>query len=70
MGICWVQTFNIKDVLVARRRRLKKSSVLGIWKLVPLAIWWCTWKEMNQHNFLRESFIASQFQTLFFENDE
>ena len=38
----WVQPSNVKDVLVAWRRRLKSSWVLRLWKLVDLAIWWCT----------------------------
>ena len=46
-----VQASNAKDVLVAWRRRLKKSWFHGIWKLVPLTIWWCTWKESNQRIF-------------------
>ena len=51
MGVSWVQPSNVKDVLVACRRRMKKSWVLGVWNMVPLAIWWATWKERNRRVF-------------------
>jgi len=50
MGISWVQPFNVKDVLVAWSRRLKKCWIHGIWKSVPSTIWWCTWKERFPRN--------------------
>jgi len=51
MGVCWAQPSNVKDVLVALRRRLKKSWVHEIWKLVRLVMWWCTSKETTQRIF-------------------
>ena len=30
---------------------MKKSWVLVVWNMVPLAIWWATWKERNRHIF-------------------
>jgi len=39
MMVSWGQLSNVKDVLVAWRRRLKKCWVHGIRKLVSLAIW-------------------------------
>ena len=47
MGISWIQPFDVRDVVVAWRR----SWVLGVWNMVPLAIWWATWKERNRHIF-------------------
>jgi len=44
MGVSWVRPSNVKDILVAWRRRLKKSSVFRIWKLVHLSIWQSSWK--------------------------
>jgi len=51
MWVSWAPPSNVKDVLIAWRRRLKKCWVLGIWKLVPLAIWWYTCKEKSQRIF-------------------
>jgi len=43
MGFSWVQPSNLKDVLIAWRKILKKGWVHVIWKLVPLAIWCRNW---------------------------
>ena len=40
MGVSWVQPWKVKYVLVAWRRTTKKCRALGVWKLIPLAIWW------------------------------
>ena len=42
MGLSWVQPSSVKEVMFAWRRRLEKCWIQGIWKLVPLTIWWCT----------------------------
>jgi len=38
--VSWVHSHTIKDVLVSWRRRLKKISILGAWKLISLEIKW------------------------------
>ena len=48
MGVSCVQPSNVKDVLVAWRRRKKKSWALIVGNMVPSAIWLTTWKERNQ----------------------
>ena len=37
MSVGWVQPFLVKDVVVAWRRRMEKSRVCGVWKMIPLA---------------------------------
>jgi len=34
-------------MVVALKRRMKKSWVLGVWNMGLLAIWGATWKERN-----------------------
>ena len=65
MGISWVQSSNIKDVLVAWRRRLKKCWVHEIWKLIPIAIWWCTRKERNKRIFDDKALSLQDFKLYF-----
>ena len=65
VGVSWVQLSNVEAVLAAWRRRLKKSRVHGIWKLVPLAIWWCTWKERNQRIFEGKASSLQDFKLYF-----
>ena len=47
IGFGYVQPPNVKDRLVALRRRMKKSRVHRVWKMVPFAIWWATSNERN-----------------------
>jgi len=65
ISISWVQPFEVKDVLVAWRRILKKCWVHGIWKLVHLAIWWCIWKERNRRIFEGQVLSVEDFKLSF-----
>ena len=72
IGISWVQPSNVRDVVVAwrrrmkkRRRRMKKSWVLGVWNMVPLAIWWTSWKERNRHIFDDKAVLLQDFKLYF-----
>ena len=47
MEVSWVQPSHVRDAVVAWRRRMKKSWILGVWNMILLAIWWATWKERN-----------------------
>ena len=38
MGINWVQPSNVRNVGVAWRRKMKKSWILGVWNMIPLAM--------------------------------
>ena len=45
--------------------RLKKCFVHGIWKLVLIAIWWCTWKERNRWIFDDKASSIQDFKLYF-----
>jgi len=51
MGVSWGQRVTVKDVLVAWGRRMKKCFAFGVWKMIPLVIWWTAWKERNKRIF-------------------
>lgn len=51
IGLNWVQPQTMREVLVAWRRKLKKSWIVVVWNLMSLTIWWNTWKEMNSQIF-------------------
>uniref|UniRef100_A0A7C9D869 Reverse transcriptase zinc-binding domain-containing protein n=1 Tax=Opuntia streptacantha TaxID=393608 RepID=A0A7C9D869_OPUST len=59
MGVSWVQTSNVRDVVAAWRRRMQKRWVLGFGNMIPLSIWWATLKEGNRRIFEDK---ASSFQ--------
>ena len=51
LGVNWVQPLTIKNVLMSWTRKINGGWLLGIWKMIPLAIWWSMWKERNQRIF-------------------
>ena len=56
----------MRDVVVAAwRRRMKKSWVLGVWNMIPLAIWWATWKERNRRSFEDKVLSFQDFKLYF-----
>jgi len=64
-AVSWVQPSNVRDVMVAWRRKMKKSWVLGVPNVVPFTIWWATWKERNQCIF-QDKALAFQDYTFYF----
>ena len=65
MGVCWVQPRKVHDVLVAWKRRMKKGLAFGVWKLIPLAIWWSVWKERNRRIFEGQDLSLHDFKHYF-----
>jgi len=63
--VSWVQPGKVKEVLVAWRRRMKKSLAFGVWKLIPLAIWWSVWKERNRRIFEGKDLSLHEFKLYF-----
>ena len=56
-------------MLVTWRRKLKKSCIIGVWKLLSFAIWWSTWTERISM-LLKERQCLSRFQAVYFKNFE
>jgi len=44
---------------------MKKSWILGVWNMVPLAIWWAAWKERNCRIF-EDKVLSFQKYKLYF----
>ena len=65
MGISCVQPSNVRDVAVAWSRRMKKSWVRQVWGMIPLAIWWATWKERNRRIFEDKTLALQDFKLYF-----
>ena len=65
MGVSWVQPSKMRDVVVAWRRRMKKSWILGVWKVVLLVIWWATWKERSRRIFKDKALSFQEYKLYF-----
>ena len=52
-------------MLLAWSRRRQKCLAFGVWKLIPLAIWWSVWKERNQRIFEGKDLSLHEFKLYF-----
>jgi len=62
-----VQPQAIIEVFLAWRKRLKKTWVIGVWKFMPLTIWWRTWKERNCRIFADKARSIQDFKLYFWK---
>jgi len=44
---------------------MKRGWLQGIWKMIPLDIWWSTWKERNQRIFDGKARSYQEFKFYF-----
>jgi hypothetical protein len=50
-GVTWVMPGRMKECLGSWRRQRGNRTVLQIWRVVPLCVMWCLWREMNVRSF-------------------
>uniref|UniRef100_A0A5B6YS94 Reverse transcriptase zinc-binding domain-containing protein n=1 Tax=Davidia involucrata TaxID=16924 RepID=A0A5B6YS94_DAVIN len=50
-GIYWVMSRSTLEVLTIWRGNSIRRRVKQAWQLIPLCLWWITWKERNQRIF-------------------
>jgi hypothetical protein len=62
-GLCWVMPCSVKDLFASWwSSGCSRSAV--VWKMVPLCIMWCIWRERNARCF--EDFLRSSEELLHF----
>ena len=47
------------------RRKIEKCLAFGVWKMIPLAIWWTAWKERNKRIFEGIDLFSQDFKLYF-----
>jgi hypothetical protein len=50
-GVVWVMPRRVIDVLNSWGGQVGYGPVREVWKLVPLCLWWCLWRERNARTF-------------------
>jgi hypothetical protein len=50
-GVAWVMSRWVRDLLVSWRGQLGQCMVLELWRLAPLCLLLCIWREKNARNF-------------------
>ena len=50
-GVMWVMPSRLKDCLVSWRGQKGNSIVIQIWRIAPLCVLCCLWRERNGRDF-------------------
>jgi hypothetical protein len=50
-GVVWVMLRSVKDMLGSWRGQKGNQTVISIWRMAPLCVMWCVWKERNARYF-------------------
>jgi hypothetical protein len=49
--VMWVMPDNVTNCLRSWRAQKGNRTVLQTWRMVPLCVMWCIWRERNARNF-------------------
>jgi hypothetical protein len=47
----WVKLGKLKECLESLREQRVNRIVIQIWRMTPLCVTWCLWREINVRNF-------------------
>ena len=50
-GVTWVMSGRMKDCLGSWRGQRGNHTIMHIWRMAPLCVMWCLWREMNTRSF-------------------
>ena len=50
-GVNWVMLRKVSDCLECWRGQLGNRHAMHIWRLIPLCVMWCLWRDQNACNF-------------------
>jgi hypothetical protein len=64
-GLCWVMPSTVKDLYASWWTGGRSRSAV-VWKMVPLCIMWCIWRERNDRCFEDKSRSLEELLHLFF----
>jgi hypothetical protein len=51
LSVAWVLPQRVSELLVSWRRQLRNRNALKIWRLPPLCLKWCLWRERSAKSF-------------------
>jgi hypothetical protein len=50
-GVVWVMLRSVKDLLGSWRGQKGNRTLIPIWRIAPLCLMWCVWRERNACSF-------------------
>jgi hypothetical protein len=51
LGVVWVMPRKVTEMLMSWRSQMGNRNALEVWRLAPLRLMWCIWREWNARSF-------------------
>ena len=66
VGLAWVMPEKVSEFLASWRGIRGNSQIAYIWKMLPICLWWCIWRERNARCFEDQERSMEELRILFF----
>jgi hypothetical protein len=66
-GVIWVMPRRVSELMECWRGQLGNREVLQLWRLVPLCLMWCLWRERNARSFEDREIGLAELKRLFLQ---
>jgi hypothetical protein len=55
-GVDWVMLRRVRELSMSWGGQVGRRDILELWRLVPLCLMWCIWRERNAQSFKDKDF--------------
>jgi len=67
-GVAWIMPQRVRYLLMSWRGQLGYLNVLELWRLTPLCLMWCIWRERNARSFEDREMAMLELKKMMFQS--
>jgi hypothetical protein len=67
-GVDWVMPRRVRELLVSWGGQEGCRNILEVWRLAPLCLMWCIWRERNARNFENRETSVEELKKIIFNS--
>ena len=65
-GVTWLFPNSVRNLLLQWKVKGLPKKIRAVWRLAPICLFWCVWKERNRRTFKDEDLSEQGLKDLFF----